>query len=211
VRRVARQAGFVGLYRRVLENEWTHRVRVALRAHGKLSSSRAYLMACLCSVRIVAVAALHETNIDAVTVGTGELRLLAGMATEAQVGLRFHQHEVHVSGLMRTVTRGATHSVGQVSRLGKILGFEARLVASRANRGGLRRCESLKADDLGYVSTTVDMRLRRTVTGLTSVLIAFQQRGMGSRSKVLFPELLVAGLADGIIRILPAGLEWRYG
>ena len=90
MRRVARHAGFVCLYGSVLENEWAHGVRVALRADGELSSRGADLVTCLCSMRIMTVAALHEPDIDSVTVRTRELSLLARVTAEAEVRLRFH-------------------------------------------------------------------------------------------------------------------------
>src|SRR5215469_8392828 len=55
------------------------------------------------------------------------------------------------------------------------------------------------------------MCLRRTVTCLASMLIALQQRGVGRAGKVLFPDLLVAGLADVRLGVLARCLARKRG
>jgi hypothetical protein len=59
-------------------------------------------------------------------------------------------------------------------RLGKILRFQRRLVALGADGCCLRRTQLLKANDLGGIAAAVNMGLRRTVTSLASVLVAFE-------------------------------------
>ena len=103
MRRVAGQAALVGLYGSVFENERTHGVGVALGADRELPGRGTHLVTHLCPVRIVTVAALDEPDIDAVTIGSRELGLLGCMASIAQAGLRLHQQEIDVSGIVGTV------------------------------------------------------------------------------------------------------------
>ena len=58
---------------------------------------------------------------------------------------------------------------------GEILGFKARLMTGSADCRGLSRAQSLETNDLGNISSTVDMRLPWTMAGLASVLTAFEQ------------------------------------
>ena len=125
MRRVARQATFVGFYRSVLEDEWTHGVGVALGAYRELASCCSHLVAHLRPVWVVAIAALDESGVNTVSVGPREFSFLGGMASIAQFRLLFHQQEVNVGRFVRTVTRRATDAVRQVRRLGKVLRLQA--------------------------------------------------------------------------------------
>lgn len=205
MRRVTGHTAFVRFHRRVFEDEGPHGVGVTLGADGKLAGGGADLVPGLRSVGIVAVTALHQPDIDAVTIGPGELGLLRSVATETKVGLRFHQHEIYVFGFVRAVARGATDSVGEMSGFGEVLGLETGLVALGTDGGCLRRGESLEADDLGDVSAALDMRLRRTVTGLASVLFALEQGRVRSVGEMLVPDFFVASFADVGLGILAAG------
>ncbi len=204
VRRMARQAALIRLHRSVFEDEWAHRVGVALSADGKLAGGGPHLAAGLGAVRIMTVAALDQSHIDPVTVRPGEFGLLCGMTAEAQGGLRFHQHEVDVSGIVRVVTGGAAHAIRQMHRRGKILRLQTGLVALQADRRGFGRAQLFEANDFCDVAATVHMRLARAVTPLATVLIAFEQCRVGSTREMLFPDILVAGLADVRIGILTA-------
>ena len=137
-------------------------------------------------------------------IGPRELGLLRGMAAEAQLGLRLHQHEIHVGGFVRTVTRSAADAVGQVRGLGEILRLQARLVTLGTDGCCLRRAQRLEANDLGDIAAAVDVRLRRAMTGLASVLVALEQRCVRSVGEVLVPDFLVAGLADVGLGVLAA-------
>ena len=139
MRRVARQARLICLYRSMLKDERPHRVSVALGADRELSGGSANLMPGLGAVRIVAVGALDQSHLDPMPVGPSELGLLRGMTAEAQILLLFHQHEVHVSGFMRAVAGSATKAIRHVLRLGEILRLQTGLVALRADGGRLRR------------------------------------------------------------------------
>ena len=74
----------------MLEDEGPHGVGVALSADRELASSGANLVTCLCPVRIVAVAALHESDVNAVAIRTREFSLLRSMTAEAEFSLRLH-------------------------------------------------------------------------------------------------------------------------
>jgi hypothetical protein len=84
-------------------------------------------------VRIVAVATLHQSGIDAVTIGPRELRLLRSMASIAQLRLWLYEHKIHVPGHVRAVTRNATHALRQMLGPREILGFQTGLVAPGAD------------------------------------------------------------------------------
>jgi len=159
----------------MLEDEGSHRVGMALGADGELAGGGAHLVANLASMRIVAIAALDQPNVYAMPEGSSELGFLRSVAAIAELSLRLHQHEVHVGGFVGAVTGSATDPVGHMSRLREVLRFQARLVAFRADGGGLGRCQSLKPDDLGDIPTAVNMRLARPMTTLAAVLIALQQ------------------------------------
>ena len=153
----------------MLKNEWPHGIGVALGADRKLSRGRAYLTTRSRPVRIVAIAALDQSHVHAMTIRPGKLSLLGRVASETKLGLRLHQHEVNVGGFMRAVTSGAADAVGQVLGLGEILCLQAGLMALSADGRCLGRAQCLEANDLGDVATAIDVGLRRTMATLASV------------------------------------------
>src|SRR5208283_6038620 len=211
MRGVARQAAFVGLHRSVFEDERPHGVGVTFGADGELTGGSAHLVAHLCSVRIMTIAALYEPDIDAVPIRPGELGFLCSMAPIAQGGLRLHQQEIDIGGAVRTVTIRAADAIRQVFGLRKVCGFQAGLVTLRADRCGFDRTQLLKANDLGEVPAAVHVGLRRTVTALASMLVAFEQRRMRSISKVLVPNLLMARLANVSFGVLACSRAGQRG
>lgn len=64
------------------------------------------------------------------------------------------------------------------------------------NCRSLGRAQCLEPNDLGDIASAINMRLTGPMAGLASVLIALQQRRMWGAGEVLFPHVLVAGLAD---------------
>src|ERR1035438_6243322 len=208
MRSVAVETTLLGLYRSVLEHEWPHGVGVALGADCELPRRGPHLVAHLRPMRIVAVAALDESGIDAVSVGPREFSLLGGMAAKAQLRLLLHQQEVSVLRIVRTVTRRATDTICQVCGLGKILRLQAGLVALGTDGRRLRWTQRLKANDLRGIAAAVHVRLRWAVTALASMLVALQQCSVWSTGKVLVPHFLVAGLAHvrgGVLATSGAG------
>ena len=211
MRRVARKAAFVGFHRSVLKNERPHRVRMALRTNCKLPGGSSHLMTGLGSVRIMAVAALDESDVNTVPVRPREFRLLRGMAAVAQGSLRFRQQKIDIGRAMRTVTGRTADTIGQVFRVGKVLRFQAGLVALRTDRRRLGGTQRFKTNDLGGIAAAVNMGLRRTVTSLTSMLTALEQRRVRRVREVLVPYFLVAGLANVGVGILDASRSGERG
>lgn len=211
VRRVAGQASFVGLHRSMLVYKRPHGVGMALGADRKLAGGGAHLVAGLGPVRIVTVAALDESDIDAMAVRPGKFGLLRGMASIAQRRLRLRQHEIHIAGVVRVVTVRARNATRQVLGLGEVLRFQASLMASRADLRGLSWTQGFEADDLGDVAAAIHVGLAGTVTALASMLAALQQRGVGSARKVLVPHFLMAGLADVSFGVLSTGRAGQGG
>jgi hypothetical protein len=78
----------------VLENEGTMLIDVTLEADAVLRGRHADLLGQFCAVGIVAIGALHQTLVDAMVKGHGELGLLLEVAGVAQLGLGFDQQEL---------------------------------------------------------------------------------------------------------------------
>ena len=117
----------------MFKDERPHGIGVALGANRELTGGSAHLTACLRSVGIVTVAALDKANIDPVPVRPRKFGFLGPMASIAQRRLWLFQHEVDILGAMRAVTGSATDAIRQVFRLGKVLRFQAGLVALSAD------------------------------------------------------------------------------
>jgi hypothetical protein len=90
MRRMARQAAFVSLHRGMFEDKRPHGVSVAFGANLELTGGSSHLVTGLGAMRIVAVAALDKSDIDAVAIGPGKFGLLRSVASVAQLSLRFH-------------------------------------------------------------------------------------------------------------------------
>ena len=100
----------------MLEHERSHRVRMTLGADRKLACRRSNLVTGLRSVRVVAVAALHQSRIYPMAEGPRELSFLGSVAPKAQIRLRLDEHEVHVARLMRAMTGSTAEAIGEVFR-----------------------------------------------------------------------------------------------
>ena len=134
------------------------------------------------------------------------------MAPKAQDSLRFHQQEVDVLGVVGAVTVRAADAARQVFGLGKVLRFQAGLMAFRTDRCRLRRTQLPKANDLGEVGAAVlHVGLPGAMTCLASMLVAFKQRRMRSIGKVLVPHFLVALLAGVCLGVLAARRAGKHG
>jgi hypothetical protein len=158
----------------MLKNEGTHSIGVALGTDRELSGSGANLVSGLSTVGIVTVTALDQSDVDTVTVGPGKLGFLGRVAAEAQVRLRLHQHEIHICGLVRAVAGSATEAVRHVLRLREVLRFQTGLVTLRTDCCRLSGTQGFEPNDLGDITTAVDVRLSGTVTSLAPVLIPLQ-------------------------------------
>lgn len=211
MRHVARKTPFIRFDRSVLENEWSHGVRVTFGADRELPGGGSDLVTGLRAVRIVAVAALNEPDIYAMPVRPREFRFLCRMAAIAQSGLLFHQQKIHIGRPVRTMTGRTTDAVGQVFRVGKVLRFQTGLVALRTDRRCLGRTQGFETNDLGEVAAAIHVSLCRTVASLAAMLVALKQRGMRRPREVLVPDFLVAGLANLGVCVLAACRSGQRG
>ena len=107
---MAGRAAF-GLDGFVLENERTVFVDVALVANGVLSGGCAHLLGRYRAVRVMAIATLHESLVDAMVERHGELRLLLQMAGVAELGLGLDEQELGGLRVMRRMARRAADFV----------------------------------------------------------------------------------------------------
>src|SRR5664279_3340997 len=187
MRCVARQAGVLSLYRSVLENKRSHGIGVAFGTDCELPRCSSYLVPHLRAVRVVTITALNQSSIHAVAVRTRKFSLLRGMASVAQLCLLLHQQEIDVLGFVGTMTGRTTDAISKMRRLREILRLQARLVAFGADGRGLGRRQSFETNNFADVASAINVCLRRSVTGLASVLLTFQQRRMWSISKMLVP------------------------
>ncbi len=204
MRHMAVQAAFFGLYRSMLKDERAHSVGVALGADCKLTGGGAHLAAHLGPMGIMTVAALYEPDIDPMAIRPGELSPLRTVTSVTQLGLRFDEEEIDILRAVRTVTVGASDAAGEVFGVGKVLRFQTGLVTFRADRRRIRWTQLLKANDLGRVATTVNVRLPGSVTSLASMLVALEQRCMWCARKMLVPHFLVARLANFCVGVWAA-------
>src|SRR4051812_26673290 len=91
------------LDRRMLEDEWTSLLGMALEADLVLCGSGTQLCAQVSAVRIVAVVALHQAFVHAMMEGLAELRLHFQMAGVAKLRLLLFHQRLHELRLMRAV------------------------------------------------------------------------------------------------------------
>ena len=76
-----------GLKRRMFIYEWAGRFCVTLRADGILVRARLEQLVLKCAMRIVAIAALHQSFIDLVMEGLSKCGLGFGVAAVTQLGI----------------------------------------------------------------------------------------------------------------------------
>jgi len=93
-------AAALGLHRDVLVNEGPLLVHMALVADGIPARQGSQLPHGRRAMRVMAVNALHQTLVDAVVIGFGEIRLGRGMASVAQLGLALDQQALLFLGVM---------------------------------------------------------------------------------------------------------------
>jgi len=91
-----------------------------------------------------------------------------------------------------------------VFRVGKVLRFQAGLVALRTYRRRLGRTQRFETNDLGDIAAAVNVRLCRTVTSLAAMLVALEQRGMRGTGEVFVPYFLVTCFANVGVGVLAA-------
>ena len=107
--RVARDAA-LGLDHRMLENERPRCFGMALSADFVLVGRGLELLALERTMRIMTVAAFHQSLIHPVMEGLGKRRLYVRVAPIAELGLRYFQQARFTLEIVHTVATGATNS-----------------------------------------------------------------------------------------------------
>jgi len=193
--RVAHGAAF-GLHHRMLENERTRCLGVALGADLVLVGGGLELLALERTMRIMTVAAFHQSLIHPVMEGLGKRRLYVRVAAIAELWLRYLKQSRFTFESMHAVAISATHirlAMGGTLEIGMRPGvaFQARSVYELR-----RRLAELK--NLRYVAAAVDVRLARPVAAFASdSLAAMHERKMSMGIGLKFlGQIAVAGLAS---------------
>ncbi len=141
-------AAAVGLDRGVLVYIWPLLLGVALEADSVAAGQILGLPQRSRAVRIVAVGTLHQPLFNAVVIGLGEVRLLAGVAAVAQLGLALHQQMLLLLRVVRRVAIEAAHLVARVRRLGKMRLRMAVTMAGQA--AGAIFCARVFLEDIDF-------------------------------------------------------------
>src|SRR5215469_4427462 len=139
-------------------------IRMAFVANLVIAVSAAELACQKASMRVVAVAALEQSFVDAMMKWPGELGPDIQMAAIAEIWSSFLQQELLLFGVVRVVAIGATYAALQVSRTSIVVVLLAVLVAIEAARADLRGGRILKCEDLRFIATAVHMSLAGPVT-----------------------------------------------
>ena len=119
-------------YRRMLEGEGPGLVRVAIEAELVLRSGRSQLMCKKTSMRVVAIAAVHQAFIYFVVEGLGKIRLHIEMAGVTKLRLSNFQQLCLNLGSVNGVAINAANIIFNVLRAQKIRVFLAKLMAAKA-------------------------------------------------------------------------------
>jgi len=199
VRDVAGSAA-LNLYRRVLEYKWAMLVHVALEADRVLRGRQAHLLGQFGAVRIMAIAALDQTLVDAVVKGHGELRLLLEVAGVAKLRLRLGEQEFFCLGVVRRMAGDTAYLVLFVQR---VAGFHVLRRAGMAGKAAIVDFPGAvfgEDKNLRFVAAARNVRSARAVTPLAS-LVGGASLGVEHRFPVgrFFPivvKLLVTCLTD---------------
>jgi hypothetical protein len=194
----------IGLHRLVLEYKRPLLVRVTLEANRILRRRSPHLLGTNRAVHVVAIAALHQPFIYPVMERHVELRLLLKMAGKAKLRLRFDEQKLRFFGVVRRMAGDATNVVLQMHRIDRVHVLRSAGMAIQAARADLLRRRALESENLGLVSSAVDVRLPRTVTAFASLprrsFLRIQSRYKVRRIFKMLEEILgwhvcVTGLA----------------
>ncbi len=204
MRCVARGAS-LGLHYVVLINKGARCFGMTLGADCILLGSGFQALPTKCSVRIVAVRALHQALFNLVMEGHAELRLDIGVALEAEPRLSYFEEMLRIFAGMYAVAADATHVGLAMARTLEVSVLA--LVATQAFcihffGGRLGRVEYL-----GDVSAPINVRFTRSVTafaGYSVFAVRLGQLGVRIGTEFL-TNLFVAGRAD----FLPYIVAWE--
>ena len=120
------------------------------------------------TVRVVAIAAVHDSFVDAVLERHGELRTNIGVAFVAQLRLHFRQQELGRGGAMDGVTIGAYHIVFSVGGAPDVGAGESLGMAAQAVVQNPFWFELGKSNDCCLSAESRDVSLPRAVAALAS-------------------------------------------
>jgi hypothetical protein len=151
------------LYRSMLVHKRPLLIRVALEADRVLRRGSPHLFRAHRAVHVVAIAALHQPFIHPMMKRHVELRFLLEMAGVAKLWLGLDQQKLSLLGVVRRVARDATDVILQMHRVDGVHVLRAASMAIQAARADLLRRCAFKSENLGLVSSAVDMGLPRTV------------------------------------------------
>jgi hypothetical protein len=119
-------------------------------------------------VRIVAVRAAHETFIDAMLEGHGELCANFTVAAVAEIGLFLSEQEFGSGGFMDRMTAGANYLVERVRGLSNICPAKSLGVTPKAVCKNILGLKLRKSDDGGFAAVRVYMSFTGSVTTFAS-------------------------------------------
>jgi hypothetical protein len=133
---VATAAAF-GFHRYMLVNKRPLLIDMALVANGIAARQSAHLPDGCCSMWAMTVIALHQTLIDAMVEGLGEIGLGRDVAAVAQLGLALDQEVLFLRGVVRRVAIEAADIAAGVGGFRKMRLLATFAVASQAASAGL--------------------------------------------------------------------------
>jgi len=168
VGRMAGDAAF-GLHHRVLVDKWPCLFGMAFEAQGILRRSGAQLAGQESAVRVVAVAALHESFIDAVVKRTIELLFGFKVTAVTKLRLAFLHQKLTLLLSVRVVAIGAADIALQMRRPSEVAVLFAVLMTGEAARADLFRRSVSEREYFRLVSAAIDMLFSRPVTGFAAL------------------------------------------
>ena len=177
VRGVATAAA-LRLHRHVFVDKGPLLVGVALVADGIAAGRGTNLAQLRRAMHVVTIAALHQSFVDAMTVGTGKVGAGRGMAAIAKIGLSLDEQMLWFFGVMGTVAIEAAHIVAGV-RGAKVALRVSLAMALQTSLTGFGARKIGEADDFRFVAATRHVFRARAVTGFASVAVFLGGLEMG--------------------------------
>jgi hypothetical protein len=187
------------LDRQMFEDKWPGFVHMALKADLVLVRSGPQLLWEEPSVLIVAVGALNQPLLDAVSKGPVEVLLDVGMAAIAEFRLFGGEQELRLFGVMRGVAGYAAYVVGVVLRTTKVGVLFAVLVAGQTAVADFLGGGAIKSKDLALVAAAFHVSFSRPMASFAALppRTFLAEGGFPVwRGFVVFYDIFVAGLAS---------------
>jgi len=158
-------------HRRMFEDEGPRLVGMAAKANLILRCGRAKLACQKTAMRVMTVAAGHQTFIDAMVDGFGKLGLNLKMTAVAEHRLGHGQKSAFHLGMVCRMAVNAAYVVLQVLGAQEVRMLFSEFMAAQAALAGFLAGECLEANYLGDISTRLGMRFSRSVTSLTALIL----------------------------------------